>query len=377
MKKIIFHLVLFLIFFSSSLFFLFIHYTPKKSGFEENIKNFINAENERDIEKIIRKYEFPIKNYWGVKNLNKTELADKYRRRWNNTPYSHNYLLGIERKDSLKYLAQIGFKYRRLINDNFGYVYSEIEYILNSQGLITSIKNQKLKDIDESYLLQLILDSNKNKIEAPFRPKTLFLSGAFLFISLIFLMFIYPFDLKKIRLEEIRIKKQKEEFRFRIQEEAEKKKQEIIRKQREERARQEEFRFRIQEEAEKKKQEIIRKQREERARQEDLRQEEIRRKNLENLKKAREAKARKREEAKARKRETEIQREKQARIQREREEREREERVREASRIQREIEKKKIKKDEFLSNMDKYYVDEVDDDVEPENPLDQYFKEDL
>ena len=348
MKKIIFHLVLFLIFFSSSLFFLFIHYTPKKSGFEENIKNFINAENERDIEKIIRKYEFPIKNYWGVKNLNKTELADKYRRRWNNTPYSHNYLLGIERKDSLKYLAQIGFKYRRLINDNFGYVYSEIEYILNSQGLITSIKNQKLKDIDESYLLQLILDSNKNKIEAPFRPKTLFLSGAFLFISLIFLMFIYPFDLKKIRLEEIRIKKQKEEFRFRIQEEAEKKKQEIIRKQREERARQE-----------------------------DLRQEEIRRKNLENLKKAREAKARKREEAKARKRETEIQREKQARIQREREEREREERVREASRIQREIEKKKIKKDEFLSNMDKYYVDEVDDDVEPENPLDQYFKEDL
>ena len=121
--------------------------------FKKEIVDFTNAEDSRNIDKVLSFYEFPVLNYWKYKEISKIDLKELYLSYWKRYEYSENEIQKIDKISDDEFVLTTKYIYSKNIRNLNRYRLSETKFRFNELGKITSIINLSLQKIDHEYIL--------------------------------------------------------------------------------------------------------------------------------------------------------------------------------------------------------------------------------
>lgn len=114
------------------------------------IYDFVKAEDNRDLEKIISLFEFP--TYYWNKIVSEEEVRKQYRRVWKNIYASKNYVLQIKEIDPDNYVLETVFEHQKASNNEFKVIKSRIQFLFYNSK-ISHISPLSTKEVTyEEYL---------------------------------------------------------------------------------------------------------------------------------------------------------------------------------------------------------------------------------
>lgn len=105
---------------------------------EEKIRRLLNAEDNRDFNKIASFYSKEIDRYWHLENIGIPDIKKQYDKSWSITSNSYNTILSISEIDYNKFLLRTRFYFETVNNQNEVRISDNI-YVFNSEGLITQV----------------------------------------------------------------------------------------------------------------------------------------------------------------------------------------------------------------------------------------------
>ncbi len=132
---------------------------------EENIRNLLEIESDRDYSVISTYYAENIVKYWNSENINNEELKVQYTNAWNKSLDSKNNILNVERVDNntLHVTTEFSFTDSRTNKSNISI--SLNKYVFNNYGLITQVYNiNPVKEYDEYRDSDFSFITNEEKI---------------------------------------------------------------------------------------------------------------------------------------------------------------------------------------------------------------------
>lgn len=112
---------------------------------KQAIRNFIGYEDARDMSGILNSFATPVNQYWEQKNPTKSYLEKTYRLSWTSLSKSKNDILGIRKLGSNRYLLHTMFSYTVAKTKKQESKDSYLEFTLNDNYKITSVKPSAAK----------------------------------------------------------------------------------------------------------------------------------------------------------------------------------------------------------------------------------------
>lgn len=172
----------------------FYEYPDKdKIDFKKQIVDFTRYEDERNLDKVLSYFQFPLQEYWQHKDVSKNELKKLYQGYWKRYEYSKNDIQKIDKVDNYEFVLTTKYIYSKYIKNLNRYRLSETKFKLNKSGKITSITNLSIKKIDHQYILDNNLIRNFSYTEKIFKknnPDLAIVLTIFLLFNIIVQIFI-------------------------------------------------------------------------------------------------------------------------------------------------------------------------------------------
>ena len=129
--------------------------------FKKKVINFTNSEDERNIDKVLDSYVFPILRYWEYENIYETELKDLYKNYWNRFEYSKNYIQKLEKINDFEIILTTKYEFKKTLeNENKRIRLSKTKFTFNSSGKIIAVDNLSLKIVNKEYVIKNNLVEN-------------------------------------------------------------------------------------------------------------------------------------------------------------------------------------------------------------------------
>jgi len=132
---------------------------------EENIRNLLIVESDRDFKVISTYYSENIERYWDSENINIEELKAQYTNAWSKSSDSKNKILNIERVDHYTLHIETEFSFTDKNTNNTVSFINLNKYVFNDKGLITQVYTiDHIKEYSIYRDVDFINISNEEKI---------------------------------------------------------------------------------------------------------------------------------------------------------------------------------------------------------------------
>ncbi len=106
---------------------------------EEKIRRLLQAEDDRNFDKVASYFSSDLKRYWHVNEPNFREIGTIYRGAWNSTSYSYNNILEIKKSGLRTYDVRVRFVFYSKKDNKSETRESATRYVFNDNGLIEEV----------------------------------------------------------------------------------------------------------------------------------------------------------------------------------------------------------------------------------------------
>lgn len=137
------HLISFFSFLVFAYLIFAIHVVSSETDYTNKIIDLINHEDNRDTVSIAKSYGYPVKFYWGNKNISKPKLLKLYLKAWKNVDESSNLILSINKLSEFEYVLKTRFAYKMRKKEKVAHVLSEVKFFFDKEGEIYGVENIK------------------------------------------------------------------------------------------------------------------------------------------------------------------------------------------------------------------------------------------
>ncbi len=103
------------------------------------LKQFLQAEDNRDFDKIYSFFAPNMKRYWSFEYPSYDKLKKEYLASWDRSQYSRNNIQQIEKINDLTFNVYIDFEFLQYNHENEKHVNSELRFIFDENGKITEM----------------------------------------------------------------------------------------------------------------------------------------------------------------------------------------------------------------------------------------------
>jgi serine/threonine protein kinase len=110
---------------------------------EEQIRSFLQAEDNRDFDAIYSYFAPEIVRYWSFQNPSYDKLEKEYTSSWNRTEYSRNNIEQIEKVTDDSYVVFIDFEFKQYSKVSPSHVSSELKFVFTEDGKISELYSIK------------------------------------------------------------------------------------------------------------------------------------------------------------------------------------------------------------------------------------------
>jgi len=111
--------------------------------FSDQIRSFLQAEDNRDFNTIYSFYAPEIVKYWGFKYPSEDKLKKEYTSSWNRTIYSQNNIERIEKVTDYSYIVYIDYEFQQYSREYPSHVSSELQFVFTEDGKISELYSVK------------------------------------------------------------------------------------------------------------------------------------------------------------------------------------------------------------------------------------------
>ena len=111
--------------------------------YENQIRGFLQAEDNRDFDAIYSYFAPEIIRYWTFNNPSYDKLKREYTSSWNRSEYSQNHIEQIEKVTDNSYIVFIDFEFKQYSKENPSHVASELKFVFTDDGKISELYSIK------------------------------------------------------------------------------------------------------------------------------------------------------------------------------------------------------------------------------------------
>ena len=115
----------------------------KVVDFSDQIRSFLQAEDNRDFNTIYSFYAPEIIKYWSFKYPSIDKLKREYTSSWNRTIYSQNNIERIEKVTDYSYIVYLDYEFQQYSKEYPSHVSSELQFVFTENGKISELYSVK------------------------------------------------------------------------------------------------------------------------------------------------------------------------------------------------------------------------------------------
>jgi len=115
----------------------------KVVDFSDQIRSFLQAEDNRDFNTIYSFYAPEIIKYWSFKYPSIDKLKREYTSSWNRTIYSQNNIERIEKVTDYSYIVYLDYEFQQYSREYPSHVSSELQFVFTEDGKISELYSVK------------------------------------------------------------------------------------------------------------------------------------------------------------------------------------------------------------------------------------------
>lgn len=113
--------------------------TDNRTTKEEIIKDFIEAEDSRDLDEILTFYSDSPERYWNDLNPSTEQIIEEYKGAWKKYEYTKNAIIDIRRVDRYNYILVTDFLFSKSYGETPKNKRSKVRIIFNEDNKIAQI----------------------------------------------------------------------------------------------------------------------------------------------------------------------------------------------------------------------------------------------
>lgn len=109
------------------------------AGINKIINDFLIAEENRNIDRILEYYSDYVGRYWDVKNINKMELANQYYNAWKYSKNAQNIVKNIIKINNNTYILNTQFRFYDIKKEKYKSLDSKVKFVFDGDNKIKKI----------------------------------------------------------------------------------------------------------------------------------------------------------------------------------------------------------------------------------------------